>query len=41
LNAVSQDVVYTHDKPILSMERASDGTLYFSDFTGIHRVTLT
>jgi glucose/arabinose dehydrogenase len=36
---VSDVPVYTHSAGILSVERAPDGRLYFSDASGIYRVT--
>lgn len=38
---VSDTAVYAHPGNILSLERGSDGTLYFSDFTGIYRLALS
>jgi aldose sugar dehydrogenase len=35
----SETPVYTHSAGILSVERAPDGRLYFSDASGIYRVT--
>jgi len=34
----SMEVVYTHPRPILSVERGPDGAIYFSDPSGIYKL---
>jgi hypothetical protein len=36
---VSETPAYTHSAGILSVERAPNGSIYFSDASGIHRLT--
>ena len=36
---MSEVAAYTHSAGILSVERAPDGGVYFSDASGIYRVT--
>jgi glucose/arabinose dehydrogenase len=38
-NVTSQAVVYTHSNSLLSLERGPDGAVYFSDDTGIFKLT--
>jgi hypothetical protein len=34
-----QDVLYTNNSPVLALERAPDGGVYFSDPRGVYRLT--
>jgi glucose/arabinose dehydrogenase len=38
-NVVSQAIVFSHTNSLLSMERGPDGAVYFSDDTGIFKLT--
>jgi glucose/arabinose dehydrogenase len=40
-NIASMQVVYTHPRPILSIERGPDRTVYFSDTQGIYKLVGT
>ncbi|HEY1330053.1 MAG TPA: PQQ-dependent sugar dehydrogenase [Actinomycetota bacterium] len=41
MDIVSQSIVHTHGSGILSMERGTDGSIYFSDATAIYQLTNT
>jgi glucose/arabinose dehydrogenase len=40
-SAVGETVVYTHSSGVLGLERARNGTLYFSDSSAIYRLVLS